>query len=45
MHYLRWKRHGNPLKLADPNETHRKLSNARRGKIASIEIRKKCQRV
>lgn len=40
-HYLRWKRHGNPLKLADPNETRKKLSNARKGKTASIETRKK----
>lgn len=41
MHYLRWKRHGNPLKLADPNETHKKLSNAHKGKITSVETRKK----
>lgn len=41
MHYLRWKRHGDPLKLADPKETHQKLSNARKGKIASIETRGK----
>jgi hypothetical protein len=40
-HYAKWHRYGNPLHIANPEETRKKISEANRGKKRSQETRKK----
>jgi G:T-mismatch repair DNA endonuclease (very short patch repair protein) len=40
-HYRYWKRYGNPLQRADPDETRKKISEAGKGRKPSDETRKK----
>ncbi len=40
-HYAKWHRYGNPLHIANPEETGKKISEANRGKKRSQETRRK----
>lgn len=40
LHYVRWKRHGDPLKIADPIETWKKISESNKGQIPWMKGKK-----